>query len=113
MDGALISEAFKQLMRNAVRFNKKGGKVFVLARYSLHNVSFVFSDTGIGMSPGAMSWLFTPFYQAAYHLTREVGGVGLGLAMVRKIALLHGGNILAQINPEGGMIFTFAIPAKR
>ncbi|HAF94882.1 MAG: hypothetical protein A2021_03940 [Elusimicrobia bacterium GWF2_52_66] len=113
VDGTLIGEALRQLMLNAVRFNKKGGKVFVLVRYSPQGISFVFSDTGIGMSPGAMSGLFTPFYQAAYYLNREVGGVGLGLAMVKKIALLHDGDILAQINPAGGMIFTLAIPVKR
>jgi signal transduction histidine kinase len=113
VEGELIGSAFRQLMLNAIKFNKKGGKIFVLARYSSYSVSFVFSDTGIGMSPSDMAGLFTPFYQAAFYLTREVGGMGLGLATVKKIALLHDGDIFAQIKPEGGMTFTLTLPVKR
>ncbi len=110
-DPELVSEAFRQLLVNAVKFNKKGGSITVKAHYGPERAVFAFSDTGPGVSDEAMPHLFDSFFQAADYLTREVGGIGLGLAIVKQIAEVHGGAVAAQKNLEGGgMTFSVSIP---
>lgn len=109
-DPELLGEAFKQLLVNGVRFNKKGGAISVRARYTEDRVVFSFSDTGSGVSDETMPHLFDSFFQAADYLTREVGGLGLGLATVKRIMEVHGGGVSAQKNPGGGMTFAVSLP---
>jgi len=109
-DPVLMSEVFKQLLVNAVKFNKKGGAITVRAHYAEDRVLFSFTDTGPGVSDEAMPHLFDSFFQAADYLTREVGGIGLGLATVKKIVEAHGGGASAQKNPGGGMTFAVSLP---
>ncbi|HAT72378.1 MAG TPA: hypothetical protein DCS63_06135 [Elusimicrobia bacterium] len=104
-DPKLLSEVFKQLLVNGVKFNKKGGSISVRSHYSAERVLFSFSDDGSGVSEEAMPHLFDSFFQAADYLTREVGGIGLGLATVKRIMDAHGGGVSAQKNPGGGMTF--------
>ncbi|MBI5744417.1 MAG: hybrid sensor histidine kinase/response regulator [Elusimicrobia bacterium] len=111
-DAKLIREAFRQLLVNGVKFNKKGGAISVRARYGADHAAFSFTDTGPGVSDETMPHLFGSFFQAADYLTREVGGIGLGLATVKRIAEVHGGGVAAQKRPEGGMVFSISLPRK-
>jgi signal transduction histidine kinase len=109
-DPKLMGEVFKQLLVNGVKFNKKGGSISVRSHYSEDRALFSFSDTGTGVSDAAMPHLFDSFFQAADYLTREVGGIGLGLATVKLIIEGHGGGVSAQKNPGGGMSFAVSLP---
>jgi len=110
-DPELMSAVFKQLLTNAVKFNRKGGGVSVKAAYLPDRVVFHFSDTGCGVSDAAMPRIFDGFFQAADFLTRKVGGIGLGLATVKYITEAHGGSVSAQRNlPGDGMTFTVSLP---
>jgi signal transduction histidine kinase len=110
-DPVLMTEAFKQLLVNGVKFNKKGGSISVHAHFTEEHALFSFSDTGPGVSEETMPHLFDSFFQAADYLTREVGGIGLGLATVKQIVEAHGGFISAQKNLSGaGMTFTLSLP---
>lgn len=109
-DAGLLREAFRQLLVNGVKFNRKGGSVKVRARYAPDRVAFIFSDTGPGVPEKDMPHLFDSFFQAADYLTREVGGIGLGLATVKRIVEGHGGTVAAQKNTGGGMVFSFSLP---
>lgn len=107
----LIGEAFRQLLVNAVKFNKKGGSVSVRAHYAGDRAVFSFTNTGMEVKEEDMPHLFDSFFQAADYLTREVGGIGLGLATVKQIMEAHGGGVTAQKNPAGGgMTFSISLP---
>jgi len=112
-DPAMMGEVFKHLLVNAVKFNKQKGKISVKSSYLPDRVVFSFSDTGSGVDLPDMPRLFESFFQAADYLTREVGGVGLGLATVKRIVETHGGAAAAQKNQPGpGMTFTVSLPRK-
>jgi signal transduction histidine kinase len=112
-DPELLGEAFKQLLVNGVKFNKKGGSISVRAHYLPDHAAFSFSDTGPGVRDEDMPHIFDSFFQVADYLTREVGGIGLGLATVKQIAERHGGSVAAQKNPAGsGMMFIISLPRK-
>lgn len=112
-DPALMAEVFKQLLFNGVKFNKKGGSISARAHFLPDHAAFSFSNTGAGVRDEDMPHLFDSFFQAADYLTREVGGIGLGLATVKQIAEAHGGTVSAQKDPSGvGMMFTVSLPRK-
>lgn len=112
-DPEMVSAVFKQLLTNAVKFNRKGGAISVKAAYLPERAVFHFTDTGCGVSDAAMPHIFDGFFQAADFLTRKVGGIGLGLATVKYIAEAHGGSVSAQRNmPGDGMTFTVSLPSR-
>lgn len=113
-DPGLIREVFKHLLVNAVKFNKQGGKICVKAVYLPEKAVFSFSDTGSGIKEEDMPKIFDSFFQAADYLTREAGGIGLGLATVKRIVEAHGGGVTAHKNAAGpGMTFSFWLPLGR
>lgn len=110
-DPAMLREVFKHLLMNAVKFNKQGGSIAVKSAYSPAKALFTFSDSGGGVDEADMPKLFDNFFQAADYLTREVGGVGLGLATVKRIVEAHGGGVSAHKNAPGpGLTFSFWLP---
>jgi signal transduction histidine kinase len=109
-DARLMAEVFRQLLVNGVKFNKKGGAINVRVRYASDHIMFWFSDTGPGVKDDLLPHLFDSMVQAADYLTREVGGIGLGLATVKRIVEAHGGGVAAQKNPDGGMQFSLSLP---
>ncbi len=110
-DPVLMREVFKHLLVNAVKFNKQGGRISVKAAYLPDKAVFSFSDTGSGVNEADMPRLFDSFFQAADYLTREAGGVGLGLATVKRIVEAHGGGAAAHKNQDGhGMTFSVWLP---
>lgn len=110
-DAGLLREVFKHLLMNAVKFNKQGGSVAVKCAYAPEKAVFSFSDSGGGVDEADMPKLFDNFFQAADYRTREVGGVGLGLATVKRIVEAHGGGVAAHKNSPGpGLTFSFWLP---
>lgn len=110
VNAELIKAAFSRLLLNAINFNRKDGSISILARYELEQTSFVFTDTGEGIPSEEQSLIFGGLYQVADHLTRKVDGLGVGLAIVRRIVEAHGGKVSVESIPENGSIFTILLP---
>jgi PAS domain S-box-containing protein len=99
------------LLSNAVKFTPKGGRVQIrLERINSH-IEIIVSDTGIGISPKVMPFIFERFRQADSATTRQHGGLGLGLAIVRHLVEMHGGTVEVESGGEGsGSTFTVKLP---
>jgi two-component system phosphate regulon sensor histidine kinase PhoR len=119
----LVSEDFKMfadrqkfflLLRNfidnAVKYNKEGGKVRVLAKKEGNKQILEVEDTGIGIPPEHIPFIFERFYRVDKGRSREMGGTGLGLSIVKHIVFLHGGEIRVHSKPGEGSRFSVIIP---
>ncbi len=106
-----LQQVLWNLLSNAVKFTPKGGRVqIVLERVNSH-VEIAVSDTGRGITPGFLPHIFERFQQADTGSTREHGGLGLGLAIVRHIVELHGGTVHVESPGAGkGTTFTIKLP---
>jgi PAS domain S-box-containing protein len=99
------------LLSNAIKFTPSGGRVTIRGDRRGHEITMVVADTGIGISPEHMPFVFYRFWQAHTGSSREFGGLGLGLALARHIVELHGGTIAAESAGEGqGTRFTVTLP---
>lgn len=110
VDAGHMEAAFRQLLLNAIHFNKKNGRILIQGRRRPDGVQISFTDTGMGIPKEKLSDIFDGFYQAAEYLTREVGGLGLGLAIVRRIAEAHDGSIRVESQEGQGSTFTLSLP---
>ena len=110
-DPGRLQQVVWNLMSNAVKFTPKNGRVQVrLERVNSH-VEMVVSDTGAGIAPDFLPYVFERFRQAEGGTTRRTGGLGLGLAIVRHIVEMHGGTVEASSAGEGkGATFRVRLP---
>ncbi|MFZ5829784.1 MAG: sensor histidine kinase [Planctomycetota bacterium] len=93
------------LVSNAVKYNRDGGRVDVRLDVSNGTLIVAVSDTGIGLAPAEAAQLFGEFVRIRNDKTREILGSGLGLSTVRKIALLYGGEATVESAPDAGSTF--------
>jgi signal transduction histidine kinase len=101
------------LLSNAVKFTPHGGSVTVSTRRLAEEVELVVSDTGGGIAPEFLPHVFDRFRQAESGSTRRHGGLGLGLAIVRRLVELHGGSVRAESDGDArGATFRVRVPAK-
>jgi PAS domain S-box-containing protein len=108
-----IQQIVWNLLTNAVKFTEAGGNVRVRVSRSDTFVEIRVIDSGIGISPEALAHVFDRFWQAQSATTRTHRGLGLGLAIVRQLVELHGGEIGAQSEGEGrGATFTVRLPLR-
>ena len=106
-----LQQVVWNLMSNAVKFTPSGGTVKVELDGDSRNCSIVVTDTGIGISPEFLPYIFERFRQADQSTTREHGGLGLGLAIAKEITELHGGVLKASSGGRGeGARFTLTLP---
>ncbi|MBV9386721.1 MAG: response regulator [Chroococcidiopsidaceae cyanobacterium CP_BM_ER_R8_30] len=99
------------LLANAIKFTPQGGRVLIRLEVSDLMAQIQVSDTGKGIAPDFLPYIFEYFRQADSSLTRTQGGLGLGLAIARHLVELHGGNILADSLGDGlGATFTVQLP---
>ena len=110
---ALIYRLLFNLIENAIKYNKPGGTVFVSVKQADENVILEVADTGSGIPEDCMEHIFEPFFRVDKSRSRQMGGVGLGLALVREIALLHGGSVRAEVRAEGGTAFRVVLPRQQ
>ena len=110
---ALIYRLFFNLIENAIKYNKPGGTVFVSVKQADENVILEVADTGSGIPEDCMEHIFEPFFRVDKSRSRQMGGVGLGLALVREIALLHGGSVRAEVRAEGGTAVRLVLPRQQ
>ncbi len=110
-DATRIAQIIGNLLGNAAKFTPRGGRTALSVRAEGAWAVIEVADSGAGMSRETLAHLFEPFSQAAQTLDRSRGGLGLGLALVRGLAELHGGSVHARSAGEGhGSQLTVRLP---
>ncbi|MCF8302332.1 MAG: hybrid sensor histidine kinase/response regulator [Bacteroidales bacterium] len=101
---------FNNLISNAVKYNKDGGRVDIGIKNGENSISIKVSDTGIGMEQQEVDKLFQDFYRIKSTKTKHISGSGLGLSIVKKIVDLYEGEIQVESEPEKGSTFFVVFP---
>jgi signal transduction histidine kinase/DNA-binding response OmpR family regulator len=110
-DEPRLQQVLWNLVSNAVKFTPKGGKVTLNLTIDNEFIKILIHDTGEGISPSFLPYVFDRFRQANSSSTRQHGGLGLGLSIVRHISEMHGGFVRAQSDGIGlGSTFTVNLP---
>ncbi len=105
-----IRQTITNLVHNAIKFNRSGGKITISTSYDSNSVSVSVTDTGIGIAREDLPHIFERFYKA--DKARSGGGSGLGLAIAKHTIQAHGGEIWAESEEGKGSAFTFRLPRK-
>ena len=104
-DPESVMQIFINILDNAIKYNRPNGKIFVSNYIDDDNVCVVIRDTGIGIPIGSEDKIFQPFYRVDKERSRQTSGIGLGLALVKKLVQMQNGNIkLMNINEKGTAI---------
>lgn len=109
-DADAIDRLVLNLLENAIKYNRSGGKVAARLEQIGDEVLFEVSDTGIGIPANSIDRLFERFYRVDTGRSRAEGGTGLGLAIVKHAAILHGGRIEVQSRLGRGTTFSVYLP---
>ncbi len=110
-DAARLQQVVWNLLSNAVKFTPAGGEVKVLLATVEGRVELSVQDSGIGIPPDYLAFVFDRFSQADSSIRRQAGGMGLGLAIARELVQLHGGGIAARsAGPGQGAEFVVTLP---
>jgi NtrC-family two-component system sensor histidine kinase KinB len=109
-DKVSVENVLAQLVENAVKYSPDGGEVRIVVSDVGGTLAVEVLDRGVGIPAGLEQALFTPFYQAGPANTREFGGVGLGLYIVRQLVEAQGGEVSARNRPGGGAVLRFTVP---
>jgi heavy metal sensor kinase len=110
-DARWLAQAAGNLLDNAVKFGPSGGTVIVTTAVRRHECLLRVLDEGPGIPAEDRERIFDRFYRRDRARTRGLGGTGIGLSIVREIALAHRGRVWVEEAPGGGSAFTLAIPA--
>ncbi len=108
LDPDLITQAVTNLVSNAVKFTRRGGRVTVGLKRVTDGVECFVADTGVGIAPEALLSLFKPFGQVKNSVNAV--GTGLGLSIVKSLVELNGGTVGVESSPERGSRFFFRLP---
>ncbi len=106
----LLYRAFSNLIQNSIRYNVKNGDIYISAKQKQHDTVIQICDTGIGISEENRQRIFEPFFRVDKSRSREMGGAGLGLSIVKKIIEKHDGTITVSNNNPQGTCFTVELP---
>ena len=109
----LIYRLVYNLVENAIKYNHYGGQVIVEAYQKEKQVYLSVEDTGSGIPEELKERVFEPFFRVDKSRSRELGGVGLGLALVNEIVRVHDGSIAIRPNPSGGTIIEVQFAVNR
>lgn len=110
-DYTQLRHVLRNLISNAIKFNREGGRIAVTAEEKKGMVEVCVSDTGIGIPMELQSKIFEPLYQIDSSLTRHYGGTGMGLTIVKRIIQAHGGMVTVESEPSKGSKFCLTLPA--
>lgn len=110
---AELTQALDSLIANAVKFSPSGKTIAVAGVLSADHLVISVRDEGSGIPPDALEKIFDSFYRVDNTDRRLVGGVGLGLTLVREVAAAHGGSAWAESEEGNGSTFYFSIPIKQ
>jgi signal transduction histidine kinase/ActR/RegA family two-component response regulator len=113
-DPSRLTQVLWNLLNNAVKFTPAGGTITVRSALEPERLVLQVSDTGAGLDPEAMPYIFNAFEQGRIRGPRRTGGLGLGLAISKAIAEMHGGTLSAASEGHGhGATFTLVLPRGR
>ena len=107
---SVLEEMIYNLLDNAVKYNKPGGRAEVSVTAEQEHVTIVVSDTGIGIPEDSITRVFERFYRADKSHSRKIGGTGLGLSIVKHGTMLHGGTVSISSTLEVGTSVTVTLP---
>ena len=106
-----LQQVFWNLLTNAVKFTPSGGRIDVVSERVNSHVEVCVEDSGVGIKPEFLAFVFDRFRQADSSTTRRHGGLGLGLSIVKHLVELHGGSVRVKSPGEGqGSTFVVALP---
>ena len=109
-DAIRLEQVLCNVVTNAVKYTPAGGSIHVMLRADAGDALITVADTGFGISPTLLPFIFDRYVQADSTLDRARGGLGIGLTLVRRLIELHGGTIVASSNGEGhGSLFTLRL----
>jgi hypothetical protein len=108
-DDRRIKQMLLNLLTNAIKFTP-AGEISLVVKKVPQGITFTVSDTGIGIDSNQFQFLFEPFKQLDSRLNRQYEGTGLGLALTRKLARLHGGDVTVTSTLGKGSQFTLFLP---
>ena len=106
----LLYRAIYNLVENAIRYNHKEGSVNIALETEGQECLVTIADTGVGIAPEQRELVFEPFYRVNKSRSREFGGAGIGLSLVKTILKRHGASITVSENNPQGSVFTIRIP---
>lgn len=110
VDTSRFGQILRNLLRNAVTHTPPGGRIDINAAAVKDGVSIAVRDTGHGIEPEHLPYIFDRFYRADPARARDTGGSGLGLAVVKNLVEAHGGRIEVSSTVNAGSTFTFTLP---
>ena len=106
----LLYRALYNLVENAIRYNNEEGLVNITLETRDQEGVIIIADTGVGIAPEQRELVFEPFYRVNKSRSREFGGAGIGLSLVKTILKRHGASITVSENNPQGSVFTIRIP---
>lgn len=110
-DRVRLTQVFTNVLNNAAKFTEPGGSVCLEVIPSESEAKITITDTGVGIPADVLPVVFALFTQVDRSLNRSQGGLGIGLALVRRLVEMHGGNVSAHSNGPGtGAAFTITLP---
>jgi signal transduction histidine kinase len=109
-DIGLIERVLDNLLQNALHYTAPGGTITVALTLQRHSIAVRVRDTGEGILPEDLPYIFERFYRAGQGRPNPADGVGLGLAITKRILELHGSTIAVDSSVQGGTTFTFPLP---
>lgn len=112
-DADMLSTAISNLITNAIRYTPRGGSITAIVERGDGAAHVHVDDTGPGLAPDELGAIFTPFARGLQSKASDADGLGLGLAIARRIAERHGGSIAAYNRPTGGARFSIRLPLFR
>ena len=116
LDAGKLQQVWVNLIGNAIKFTPDGGRIEAGFSIKGDDAHALFEgwvrDSGIGIEPADVERIFQPFVQVEGGLTREFGGTGLGLTLVRRLLEMQGGSIRVESRPGKGSLFVFTLPVR-
>ncbi len=109
-DPQRLGQVLRNLLRNALAYTPQGGEIEVRARQAGAAVEVTVRDTGIGIAPEHLPYVFERFYRVDQSRARSTGGAGLGLSIVRRLVEAHGGRVWVESQEGKGSTFGFTLP---
>ena len=113
LDRDRIAQILGNLLSNALRYTPPQGEISISLNCTEQEAIVMVKDSGPGIPPESLPFIFDRFYRADQSRSRSDGGSGLGLTIAKKIAQLHRGSLTAQNHPAGGSVFILSLPVKK
>jgi len=112
-DASKLKQMLLNLVSNAIKFTPDGGTVTIGAERKKQTIEIWVADTGIGIAEADQKLIFHEFHQVDQGPGRKHEGTGLGLALTKRFALLHGGDVRVSSRPDKGSVFTLVLPLEK